>query len=79
MFTIIMMVLSSLVTLYFARAGFRKRVNNFFDWSDNRELPVLEEPVNYNPIDVTGRQSPQSAWMEWTEDDEENKDANSVQ
>lgn len=69
MFTLIMMILSSLVTLYFARPGFKKAVNYFFSTSDkpgqvttkdgDQEIPILDTPVKRD-----------LGWREWNKEDE---------
>lgn len=71
MFTISMMILSVLVTLYFTKPGFKKVVKYFFDMSDKKQpvsspsdseqaIPVLTEPV--------GRKS-DVGWKRWTKED----------
>ncbi len=82
MFTLIMMILSSLVTLYFARPGFKKAVNYFFSTSDkpgqsttkdgDQEIPTLDQPVR-RERDLGWRawNKEDEAEQEWTEEDEE--------
>jgi len=71
MFTIFMMVLSVLVTLYFTKPGFKKAVKYFFDMSDKKtqspssdsdeSVPVLtEEPV---------QRKRDLGWKRWTKAD----------
>lgn len=71
MFTIFMMILSSLVTLYFTKPGFKKAVKYFFSTSDKKtelagpsdveaQIPILSTPV--------GRKS-DLGWREWTAKD----------
>lgn len=82
MFTIVMMILSSLVTLYFARSDFRKRVNDFIDWKDTND-PTLDTPTD--EADAVSKdyvsawssnerraEGPAKDWMEWTDEDEQN-------
>lgn len=81
MFTLFMMLLSSLATLYFTRPGFKKAVHYFFSTSDkpklgsptdedvsDGEIPMLDQPVR-RESDLGWR-----AWEPeddtWTEEDE---------
>ena len=78
MFTISMMILSVLVTLYFTKPGFKKAVKYFFDMSDKKSglatpssdfvsKDYVEEqvPVLTDPI----RRESDLGWKRWTKED----------
>ena len=78
MFTLFMMLLSSLATLYFARPGFKKAVNYFFSMSDKKtgladptnELPVSKEYVD-EQYPVLNQPVRRESWKEWDEPEHE--------
>jgi hypothetical protein len=82
MFTLFMMILSSLVTLYFSRPGFKKAVKYFFSTTDtlsaspkenvDAQVPTLDQPVR-RESDLGWRAwtKEDAAEQEWTEQDEE--------
>ena len=82
MFTIVMMILSSLVTLYLARPAFRKRVHDFIDWADKDDGPTLGDPTDdpvskdyvsaWSSDERRAEGGPAKDWMEWTDEDEQN-------
>jgi len=70
MFTLFMMILSSLVTLYFARPGFKKAVNYFFSTTDKPKLgDVSVEPIGQIPtLDTPVKRD--LGWRAWNKEDE---------
>ncbi len=81
MFTLIMMVLSSLVTLYFAHPGFKKVVKYFFSMTEKKtglaestnELPMSKEYVDEQipTLDQSAARGRVGAlgWKNWTKKD----------
>lgn len=78
MFTLFMMLLSSLPTLYFTRPGFKKAVHYFFSTSDKAKLgdpsddPVSKDYVDGEipMLDQPVRRESDLGWRAWEPEDE---------